>query len=182
MKKYDGDDEMTMYFIIRRKKELKQKLGDGVIAGYTDNRSLAEAYIEFHNCSAFKIKAMTGKFDNICKILEENPFDEIEICNISTRDPDNRHNAIYLSIPMTRSEQTLVNSERISLMSSRVNYRVLDSSMEFLKDKYQKALSILHLKDAIRQAQQESQKSNFISSIDIDDLVVFFRSCPDDFG
>lgn len=180
MKKYDDDDEMTMYFVIRRKK--CDKDDPGVIAGYSDNRALAEAYIEFHNCSTFKIKSMHSKFDHICKILEENPHDEIEICNITVRDPENRSRSRLMAVPMTRSEQTLVNGESLSLMASRVNYRVLGAMVDFLKDKYRRALSVLHLKDAIAQAEQFSQTSKFIANIEIDDLVVFYRTCPEDFG
>lgn len=179
MKKYDDEDEVTMYFIIRRKKNADN---DGYIAAYSDNRTLAEAYIEFHNCDIFKIKAMKDKFDHICKVLQENPHDEIEICNITIRDPDNPHKSKLLAVPMTRSEQTLVNGESLTLMASRVNYRVLGSMVDFLKDKYRNALSILHLKDAIAQAEQTSQVSKFIANIEIDDLVVFCRTCPEDFG
>ena len=180
MKKYDGDDEVTMYFIIRRRKHADPE--DAMIAAYSDNRALAEAYIEFHNCDIFKLKTIHEKFDNICKILNENPHDEIEIVNISVRDPDNPHKSKLLAVPMTRTEQVLVNGESISLMATRINYSAISASMDFFKDKYRKAFEVLHFKDAIDVARESKHVSKFISSIEIDDLVVFYRSCPDIFG
>ena len=180
MKKYDDDDVVTMYFVIRRNKSNPDS--HGTIVGYSDNRALVESYMEFHNCKNFKLKTLHGKFDNICKILQENPHDEIVIYNITTRDPDNKFKAKLLSIPMTVNESSVVNGETLSLMATRVDYRALGASVDFLKDKYRKALNLLHVKDAISQSQQSEHPTKFISNIDLDELVVFFRTCPEDFG
>lgn len=177
MKIYEGDDMMTMYFVIRRSRNNPNVKS---IVAFSDNRALVESYVEFHNCKLFKIKSIHDKFDNICKILEENPHDEIGICNIPIRDPDKPDRSKLISIPITMTEQTLVNGEALCLMSSRVDYKALNASVDFFKDKYRKALYALHVKDAIEQA--ETGHNKFISNIEIDDLLVFYRSCPEDFG
>ena len=177
MKTYDADERMTMYFVVRKSKR------EGIepsIQAWSDDEYLVKAYMDFHKCKNFKIRTMTNRFDNITKILEENHFDEIILIPLTIRDPDNHNKSTTIVVPMTQNEHSLVTSEAHQLLGSRIKYQALSASIEFLKEKYQRAFAVLHLQDAIKQSLYE-QTSPWLLDIDIDELVVFARLRPEDF-
>ena len=139
MKKYDADERVTVYFVVRKS---KREGVESSIQAYSDDEYLVKAYMDFHKCKNFKIRTMTNRFDNILKVVEENMFDEIMPIPLTIRDPDNRSKTTTIVVPMTQNEHNLVTTEAHQLLATRIRYQALSSSIEFLKDKYQRALAV----------------------------------------
>lgn len=177
MGKYEDDDIVTYYFVINDDGENR------MIQGWTDNKDLAKFYMMFHKCKNFKLKALTKTFYEITKILEENNNDEIEIHNITTRDPKkkNKNGTKEISVPMTRTEVMYITEECRGLVASMVNYSFIDSAMPYLKKKYQDVLKGIMLADAIK-ASVHNNRSNLIENMQFDHLELLIHSFPGNFG
>lgn len=179
MKLYDPVDTMTCYFVILDDGEHRQ------IRGWTDSKALAEAYMEFHSCKGMTLKSMTNKFSIIVDIINENTHDEIRIYNITIRDREKKkkhqNNTKEISIPATEVEMMFLRDEGASFMYSRISYSYLNSAFPYLKDKYQKALNHIFLPDVINRV-LHNRTSPIVESIQIDQLSLFVRSFPEQFG
>lgn len=179
MKAYESDDVVTFYFIV---------LSDGSnrrIGGWTDSKGLAEAYMEFHSCKGMTMKSITKPFHEIVEILNENTNDEIQIFNITIRDRSkqkkHQDNTKTIPIPATQVEIMFINDESANFMYDEINYSYLNSAMPYLKNKYQRALNHLFLPDIIRKVLHQ-QASPLVQSIRIDQLSLFVRLFPEQFG
>jgi len=178
MAKYQNGDIVTYHFII------KSINGDKIIQGWTDNKEIAKFYFDFHKSKYFTIKSITDTIDNISKILEENWNDEIKIFNIITKNRTGKRKDgeyINISIPATETEMMFIREESISFMSSRINYGLINEAIPYMKKKYQDILKSIFLPDIILKVVY-SRNSKFVQSIQFDDLMILFRSFPENFG
>lgn len=179
LKLYDPDDIMTCYFVVLDDGKNRQ------IRGWTDSKSLAEAYMEFHSCKGMTLKSSTKKVRDMVDLLNENVHDEIQIFNITIRDPEKKKkhqdNTKRISIPATEVEMQLIRDEGANFMYSAVGYSYINSAFPYLKNKYQKALSQIFLTDVMNKV-LHNQTSPLIQAIQVDQLAILIRSFPEQFG
>jgi len=176
MAKYEPGDIATYYFVILEDEHGKR------IQGWTDRKSLAEFYMKFHNCSNYRLKKVTKTIEEIRGITEENCHDEIILANIITRDRNKKGSEIkHIVVPTTETEIRFVNEECDTFFSGKVNYAYLDGATQFLKNKYQRALERLFLPLIISKAVY-NRSDPYREGIELDQLMVLFRSFPTNFG
>ncbi len=178
MRKYDIDERCTFYFIVYDDDDMKR------IQAWTDKKEYAKIYMDFHRCRNYKMKSITKRFDDMMNILNENYHDEINLYNISVRnDKDHKKGkeTKIITVPLTSTEQLLINDESVSFMASRVDYSFINEAFHYLKDKYQKVLKTIYLKDVMEKVIYEKQ-SLFTNAVQVDELMILFRSFPDHFG
>lgn len=177
MKRYEEDDIMTCYFVIYDDGNIK------IVRGWSDNKEYAQMYLDFHKCKHYRLKKMTDTCREVVKILEENYNDEIELYNLSIRDKNGKKGELMKSIvvPMTNTEHTLVNEEINEFMASRINYGYINEAFYYLKSKYQKALKAIFLEDVMKKVVYEKH-GKFVQQMQLDELMVLYRSLPDQFG
>ena len=175
MKEYSSGDIVTYYFILRN-----DSISDGTIIGWSDDKTLIDFYMSFHNCKNLKVKKMTDTIDSISMILEENVHDEIVIANLVTRGEDKREIKI-LYIPVTENEINLIYEECNTFFAGRITYHVLNVVMDHLKKKYREALDRIFLKSVIQQVIHVNQ-DKITSSIDLDQIRILVKSFPENFG
>lgn len=180
MSKYERGDVVTYYFVIYEDKKRDEQR----IQGWTDDKSLAKIYMEFHNCKNLFLKSITKTIDEIAKILEENRNDEIQITNINVRNRE-RHKkgeeCVGMAIPATQTECQFINEETANFMIQDIRYSYLNTAIPYLKNKYQKALDDIILWPIIKKV-CDNKESAIVKCIELDQLLVLFRSFPDLFG
>lgn len=177
MKKYDLEDHVTFYFII---------LDDGrnsIVKAWTDQKEYAKAYLEFHKCKNFHLKVVNNTFREILPFINENTNDEIGLVHMIVRNPKPKKGAMtkIIMVPLTTTENTFVNEEVNTFLASRINYTYAFEAMPYLKKKYQKALEDIFFKDVVHHVTGDLS-SPFVESVELDELLILFRSFPDWFG
>ena len=175
MERYEPGDIATFYFVIRVEQNEK------MVRGWTDNKQLLEFYMDFHKCPKYSIKKITKPIEEIHKITEENYHDEIVIGNIYTKDRDGKDDKKMIAIPVTSTELTFIATETNTSFSGLINYGYLNGVIPYLKGKYREGLSDIFLTSLIRK-EVENKKDKYNQVIDFDQLMLLFRSFPDDFG
>lgn len=178
MAKYESGDIVTYYFIIKENKN------DKMIQGWTDNKSIANFYMEFHKVKGFRIKSITNTIDEINKILEDNWNDEIKMCNVITRNRCNHRKGEEIAsivIPATSTELAFIREEANTFMTSRINYSFINDAIPYLKNRYQDALKSIFLSDVVLKVIY-NKNSKFTQLIEFDQLMILFRSFPENFG
>lgn len=178
MAKYEPGDIVTFYFVV------KTVDGQKIIQGWTDNKEIAKFYMEFHKCDNFKLKSLTDTIEAINKVAEENWNDEIKLFNIITRNRNKRKNQeAYntICIPATETELKFIREESVTYMASRINYSLINDALPYLKNKYQKDLQSIFLPDIIRKTIY-SQNTKFSQLIEYDQLLILYKSFPENFG
>ena len=173
MKRYDSNDQCTAWFVI-----YEDHLGSRII-GYSDDKSYIDAYMQFHKCKHMRVKKITDRADHMFEIINENANDEVGIYNIETRGKNNKLKQI--AIPMTHTEAVFVQSESNDILASRVDYTFINEMKDYLKGKYRDAIKAIGLESVIRQVIY-NKGDNFIHSLEMDDLLILFRSFPTYFG
>ena len=173
MKRYDADDIITMYFVI------SDKYDDNRVKAWSDEKEYCKVYMEFHNCKSYHMKSMNGRVDDLCKIIEENNFEELGIYNLTTK--DSKGNKKFINVPLTITEYNFINSECNDWFISRIDYNLLYSAVDFLKDKYRKGLKRIALYDVMEKVLSKRQ-NQFTSSVELDELRILLRSFPSEFG
>lgn len=173
--KYDEGDLATYYFVIN------DNGVDRIIQGWTDNKDLANSYMEFHKCKNYKLKTVTKNIEEISEILEDNKHDEIQIKNIVIRHPKHPSKMKYVPAPITETEWRFINEECKTLLSSMVNYAFLNSAIPYLKGKYKEDLERILLIDAIR-VTIHGKRSPILESVQLDQMMVLLYSFKDNFG
>lgn len=174
--KYDSDDEVTFYFVIYSDGSIKD------IRGWTDDKELAKAYMDFHKCKRFKLKSITGEYGKvIVPILNESVNDEIQLINIFIRSQKDKCKYEQVTVPLTSTEGIFINSEETSFFGSRINYVTLNGMTPFLKNRWKRALNAIHLEDVINQS-VHNRSSRFTMNIKLDQLMILVKSFPDYFG
>lgn len=174
MLKYDLDDIVTYWFVVVKNKYGKQ------IQGYSDNKEIVKFYIEFHKCKNYEIKKMTSTVKEIYKIIEENVHDEIQLCNISIRDPKDSHKVKLIQVPATETEMNFIREESNSFLLSAIPYSYLSTAIPYLKNKYQQAMNAIFLKQ-ITDFTIYNKHSKFIENIGFDQLKIMLKLFPDNF-
>ena len=177
MKKYEPDDLCTFYFVIWNSGDTH------TIQGWSDDKDLVKAYMEFHHCKRFELKSRSDTYDNMCRILEENTNDEISVYNLLIKDDNHKkgHESKMIAVPLTYTEMTLVKSENTSYLASRIDYSYINDAMYYLKEKYVKCLQDIFLPDVIGFTIL-NKPSKFTDHVYTDELRVLFHSYPDHFG
>ena len=178
MAKYESGDIVTYYFIIKENKN------DKMIQGWTDNKSIANFYMEFHKAKGFRIKSITNTIDEINKILDDNWNDEIKMCNIITRNRGKHRKGEEIAsivIPATSTELAFIREEANTFMTSRINYSFINDAIPYLKNRYQDALKSIFLSDVVLKVIY-NKNSKFTQLIEFDQLMILFRSFPENFG
>lgn len=171
--KYELGDVVTCYFVV------DEHDNHPMIRGWSDDKDLVKAYMNFHKCKNYRLKKMTAVSQEIMAIIEENWNDEIGLYNVQTKDKDGRmKNQI---VPLTETEQLLISGESNDMMSSRVNYGYINEVMYYLKNKYQKAFKQILLKQVI-DAVVYSKNAKLIQEIGMDEINILLYSLPDQFG
>ena len=176
MEKYDRGDIVTLYLIIND--DGKNKM----IRAWTDKKQLAEIYLDFHKCPKYRLKKVTKSLEEIIDVINENANDEIVIGNIYMKDHERKKgNVKIVSIPVTQTEITFISEECETFLSSRINYSYLNGVIPYLKRKYREAMSDIFLPSGINKA-VNNKNDKIYENIKFDQLMVLFRSFPDDFG
>lgn len=175
MKVYESDEEVTIYFVVFKKGAVRN------VQAWSDNKELAKAYVEFHNCKDMKVRSLTKEMKDMIKLINENNHDEIEIQNLIMRDPKHRYSVKEVAVPMTASEGLVLRSDENSFMSSWIDYSLMNQAIPFMKNKWQRVLKAIHVEDVIASA-VHSKQSKFTNSIKLDQLSVLLRSLPEHFG
>lgn len=177
--RYDDDDNVTFYFVVKIDKSNKSS----VIQGWTDKKAIAEYYMQFHKCPLFKMKTMTDKFSSLITILEENNNDEIELFNVLIRNPKGKPGKEfkYVSVPMTKTEYMFVNEESQDFMASAINYSFLDSAIPYLKPKYRRGVEQCLLSDVIRST-IHNKTSDIITEVGMDNIQILLQLFRENFG
>ena len=173
MRKYDLSEDCTIWFVLFDDGNVKR------IHGYSDDKELVDAYMEFHHCKHMSVKKVTNRADQMFELLNENINDEIGIYNRKIRKKKNTYEMIM--VPMTYAESVLVNDEVTSMMYTRIDYQFINEVMYYLKDKYQKAIKQILLKSVINKVVY-NRPDKVISSIDLDEVALLVKSQPDMFG
>lgn len=172
MAKYEPGDIVTFYFIIKDEGKYSH------IKGWTDNKKLANFYLQFHHSPSLRIKSVTKRIEEMNGMINENIHDEIVIANLYTR--DGRESKMVI-IPATTNELTLIRDECSTFFSGRVNYHWMDIWYRFFKNKYVKALDKLFLDNVIKFA-LHNKMDHITSQIDIDQIRILLRIFQEDFG
>ena len=172
MRIIDPEEIMTMYFVIIHDKDGKR------IQAWSENKDMAESYIEFYKSDMLSLKKVTKSGACIEDIIRENINDEIGLKLITVRDGDKTKD-IY--IPATKTDALLINDETSSMLSSRIDYGFLNGALYFLKDKYQDALQDIFLEAAIHQVVHNDRQKIF-EKIKLDQMAILFYSRMDMFG
>lgn len=179
MAKYQPGDIVTYYFVI------KEIDGNKMIQGWTDNKELANFYMDFHKSKNLVLKKMSGTIEEITKVLNESYNDEIQLAHVITRNRDksskNSDAATTICIPATEFECRFIREEANTFMASRINYSFINDAMPFLKKKYQNVLQSIFLTDIIRKTVY-SQNVKFAQMVEYDSLMILLKSFPEIFG
>lgn len=176
--RYEPGDEVTYYFIIMKENNLK------TIVGWTDDKDIAKAYMEFHGCKNYHMKEITTTIEEIGKILEESIHDEIRLMNISVKNVNKKKHEdeiVFLTIPATELQIIHLKDESSHFLYSLINYSVINDAMAYLKGKYRRALEDIYLQDVINTV-IHGQSNRITSNILFDELKLFIRTFPDHFG
>lgn len=178
-RRYDPEDLVTMYFIIT-----KDDRGNKRIQAWTDDKEYALCYLEFHKCKNFKMTKHVAPFNDIINLINENNNDEIGLYNISTRNRDPKrkkgNETTLMAIPMTETEKIFVAEECRTLLATRIEYSMINDSIDFLKDKYRKALEKMMVKEVLKKV-IHSHKS-IVDNFHVDELLILYYSFPENFG
>lgn len=178
MKTYQHGDIATFYFVIKEIDNSK------IIQGWTDNKDIVKFYMDFHKCKKFKIKTVTKTIEDIIKIIEENWNDEITMYNIITKNRNKRKHEddfITICIPATETECRFIREEANTFVASRINYGLINDAIPYLKNKYQDILQSIFLTDVVSKVIY-SKNSKFTDNIQFDDLMILYKSFPENFG
>lgn len=178
MAKYEEDDIATFYFIVFEPDNYRD---ENTIVAWSDDKRMAEVYMEFHHCDKLKLKKKTDYLYRITEILNENIHDEINIYNININDPKKPGRVKSIQIPATETEFRFINEETNTFLSSRICYSYINEAFPYLKNKYQKALTNIFLYDVMKKVLHE-RGSKFIEEVQFDQLMVLFTCFSDRFG
>lgn len=174
MAKHDPDDIVTTYFVLKKE-------GDKtIIQGWSEDKKMVEAYMEFHNCKKFRVKKVTMVAKKMAETYEENIHDEIDLFNITTRDQKHRCEVKSITIPATATEIQLLNDETNTLATSLIDYSFINGAVPYLKKKYRQALMDVGLLDFIKKI-LHNQRSKFVDIMQFDQLILLYRLFNDNF-
>nr|DAR89207.1 MAG TPA: hypothetical protein [Caudoviricetes sp.] len=173
MKRYEHGDDAKFYFVIK-----KRKGEEKYIKGYTDNKSLAKFYMNFHRCKRFRMKEVENTIDEIRPLIEENLNDEITIGYIKVEGKHGEEKMI--AVPVTETEMQFIREESGTYMATSVDYSLIHSIFPLLRKKYRSALEGIFLK-AICNFVINNRFEPIINSIFLDNLKILYRSFPDEF-
>ena len=175
MKTYTIDDQATFYFIVAEHTTGNQ------IKGWTDNKTLAEFYMEFHNCKKHRVRVVSKRFKDILQTINENTNDEIVITNLITKSDDKKDNGYkIIQIPATSAEMSVMHDAESTSCSTLVSYSKISDCLTTFKKKYQRAFDNIGLTDVIRQ-EIYNKSTKFTETLQFDQLRLLFRLFVDDF-
>ncbi len=177
MAKYEPDDIVTYYFILKKNEDDRSK----TIQAWTDDKTLAKFYMDFHRCNNFILKKYTNKMKEISLLCDENLHDEIHICNFMIRDKKNENEVDTILIPATTTEFQFIKEECDNFMSTYISYSFINEAFPYLKNKYQEALKDILLLDVINQT-IHNKSSSVIQMINFDQLMILLYSFQKNFG
>lgn len=178
MNRYDPDELVTFYFVIMSSDGI---YGEDRIQAWSDRKDLVKAYMQFHKCPHYRLKKITKPMHQMVEILDENNHDEINMYNITTRDPKHPKRTKRIVIPATVTEQLFINEEIANFMMTQIDYAFLANAVPYLKPKYQRALEQVLLMDIIRK-NVHGQNPVSLQKVEMDQLLVLVRSFPEHFG
>jgi hypothetical protein len=178
MARYEPEDIVTYYFVIY------EGYTENVIKGWTDDKDLAKFFMEFHKCKNYRLKKLTKTMKEIGGILNNNAHEEISMAEIHTRDRKRNGEVKLIMIPMTRSELNFIQAETGNFVAGYVNYTAMYDTVQFLKNKYRRALDILLLTPIMNNVCQNEvdEKHNLLQYVDFDQLAIMYKCCPHEFG
>ena len=175
MARYEYDEMITLYIIIYKTTE------GNIIQGWAANKTLAEAYMEFHNCPKFSMKKVKKFASEFRDIIEDKHHNEIVLSNIYTRSQKNKHKYELVTVPVTEAEMVLIEAESNEFFSSHIRYDFLDQSLFYLKGKYLRALQNIFLTSVIGKV-IHNRSDEFVLNVKMDQLKILYESFPDQFG
>ena len=179
MAKYEDDEVITYYFIIK-----EDDFGKKIIQAWTENKTLAKYYMEFHKCKDFRLKILTDTSKNISKIVEENLHDEILIYNLITKNRKKNkkgEDIVTIAVPLTSTEKKFIQDEIETLGATSVDYGCINDAMSYLKNKHQQTLQSIFLLDMIKSVVY-SQNNKFVHNIEFDELMLLYKHFDYNFG
>lgn len=175
MKSYTTDDQVTFYFII------SEHSSSNEVKAWTDNKTLAEFYMEFHNCKRYRLRTVKKRYKEVVPILNENHNDEIEVVNLVTKS-DNKKDDGYkiIQIPATTAEMSHIRDAQSTSCSTLIDYSNINKFITLFKKKYQKAFGDIGLTDTIKH-EIYNKSTEFTDNLQLDGLRLLFRLFKEDF-
>lgn len=173
MPRYEAGDIVTFHFVL----EKDPKFGTKSIRAFSDNKDLVKMYMEFHNCPRFTLKTMTMSIEKMKDITNANVHDEIHIENIYIKNPNAKKGENKLQmvqIPMTGAESVTLAADVTEFLSSAIDYAYMNSSIPYLKGKWQDVLKGIFLQDVIKKVTSPTT-TNRLGWLDMDHLMVMLR-------
>ena len=165
--RYDNpelDDIVTYYIIYDTHLPWKEN-----IAGWTDDKLIAEFYMEFHNYDGFVMKKIKGRFQEIINVLNNSINEEIDLYSDLKTNVNGKLKEITL--PLTTNECTILTLAKSTMLADLVSYEILMRAYPRFNRKYQQALKNLFLLD-IAGYVLNGNESEFTADLDFDDVVV----------
>lgn len=178
MKTYELSDLVTFYFVIRPDERAS---GGSEIKAWTDDKSLLQFYLEFHQCSQYVTRKLNKTFKEMIKILNENHNDEITIAHITTKSDSKRDPIKMIAIPATNSELSVLRDSQTSGCAPIINYTAIHDYLPKFKGKYQQVFREIGLYDLVGQ-ELYNRSTEFTTGLQIDELMMLFRAFPAEFG
>lgn len=184
MAKCELDDMVTYYFIVDKDAD---RMGKREIRAYSDDKRLAEFYMEMHGRKSFIIRKVSQTMEQMVKILNQYPNDGISMANLITKKDGsgikkNVHDmATTVAVPVTTAEAEHVKDMISSHCSSLVDYQELNNVLGLLKKKYLRALKALGLVDIVQREIYNAQDVPFADDILFDEVMLLIKFFPDSF-
>jgi len=177
MKKYYDNDEYNKLY---QNYKTDKKLNDNRIKAWSDSKSLAKFYLDFHNCENFKTLKVEGSLEELSEIMNENINDEINIVNIKIKDPDKPYKEKVVQIPMTDEEIGLVIEAQDGYLNGKIDYGIIWKYYHRMKEKYRRIFDNIFLTDIINK-HHNGGSSHYLEKIGFDQLGILYRLFPNEF-
>ena len=175
---YDEDEVVTAYLVITKGKDVRTG-----IQAWSLNKQMAKFYMEFHNCKQFHLKEVRGTLREINAITEKSVQDEISIYNILTLDTDKpgKRKLKPTPTPMTGTEYSHIQAECGMFMSNDIDYELLSQAFDYMESDKQKTCARVALPEVCSVVQHNKHPA-ILRGVKFDELLVLYRSFPDNFG
>jgi hypothetical protein len=172
-------DDEVVYFLLYNLKYADRITGKSIMVGWTEDKNLADFYLEFHHCKDIVVKKYEGPYRGIIGTLNDNANEKIEIYWIRTRIG---RKVKPVAVPMTTNEQrVLTQSTQTYCQGDLVEYQQIINLLPHLKKKYREAMKFLYFNELARNA-IGGETTNFIAFVELDEARLLPKLYPQNFG
>lgn len=176
---YEKGDIITYWFVL-----VEDEHGKRIIA-HTDNKVLAQAYMDFHKYKGFTLKSMRDRVSEIVKITETAAINEIHLIPILTKNRNRKSKSdpvmVSVMVPITTGEHEMLKDDSSEFWNSEIPYSYLNSAIPYLKPKWRSVMDDILLTDVIK-AVCHNQRAGAVSKLNVDQLMLMTRLPQQYFG